>query len=42
MLKVIEDGDDDRVPSAARDCLLALRDQIEMVKHVSGGDKLCH
>jgi len=33
LLKVIEDGDDDRVPSAARDCLLALRDQLEMVKH---------
>jgi len=32
LLKVIEDGDDDRVPSAARDCLLALRDQLEMVK----------
>ena len=33
LLKVVEDGDDDRVPSAARDCLLALRDQLEMVKH---------
>jgi transposase len=33
LLKVIENGDDDRVPSAARDCLLALRDQLEMVKH---------
>ena len=33
LLKVIEDGDDGRVPSAARDCLLALRDQLEMVKH---------
>ena len=32
LLKVIEDGDDDRVPAAARDCLLALRDQLEMVK----------
>ena len=30
LLKVIED---DRVPSAARDCLLALRAQLEMVKH---------
>ena len=33
LLKVIEDGDDGRVPSNARDCLLALRDQLEMVKH---------
>ena len=33
LLKVIGDGDDERVPSAARDCLLALRDQLEMVKH---------
>jgi len=33
LLKVIEDGEDDRVPSAARDCLLALRDQLELVKH---------
>ena len=36
LLNVIEDdGDDgdDRVPSAARDCLLALRDQLEMAKH---------
>ena len=32
LLKVIEDGDDDRVPSAARDCLLALRAQLETVK----------
>ncbi len=31
LLKVIED--DDRVPPTARDCLLALRDQLEMVKH---------
>ena len=33
LLKVIEDGDDERVPSAARDCLLALRAHLEMVKH---------
>ena len=33
LLKVIEDGKDERVPSAARDCLLALRAQLEMVKH---------
>ena len=33
LLKVIEDGEDDRVPSTARDCLLALRDQLGMVKH---------
>ena len=32
LLKVIEDGDDDRAPSAARDCLLALRAQLETVK----------
>ena len=32
LLKVIEGGNDDRVPSVARDCLLALRDQLEMVK----------
>jgi transposase len=33
LLKVIEDGEDDRVPPATRDCLLALRDQLELVKH---------
>ena len=33
LLKVIEDGEDDRVPSAARDCLVALRAQLGMVKH---------
>jgi len=33
LLKVIKDGEDDRVPPAARDCLLALRAQLEMVKH---------
>jgi transposase len=33
LLKVIGDGDDDRVPPTARDSLLALRDQLEMVKH---------
>jgi transposase len=33
LLKVIEDDGDDRVPTAARDCLLALRAQLEMVKH---------
>ena len=33
LLKVIEDGEDDRVPPTARDCLLALRAQLEMVKH---------
>ena len=32
LLKIIEEGDDDRVPPSARDCLLALRDQLEMVK----------
>ncbi len=33
LLKVIEDGEDDRIPPSACDCLLALRDQLEMVKH---------
>ena len=33
LLTIIGDGKDDRVPSNARDCLLALRDQLEMVKH---------
>ena len=33
LLKVIENGEDDRVPPAARDCLLALRNQLELVKH---------
>ncbi len=33
LLKVIGDGEDDRVPPSARDCHLALRDQLEMVKH---------
>ena len=33
LLNVIEDGEDDRVPPSARDCLLALRAQLEMVKH---------
>ena len=32
LLEVIEDGADERVPSTARDCLLALRDQLEFVK----------
>jgi len=32
LLDLIENGEDARVPSAARDCLLALRDQLEMVK----------
>ncbi|MBT3764711.1 MAG: IS110 family transposase [Rhodospirillales bacterium] len=33
LLDLIKDGNDDRVPAAAGDCLLALRDQLEMVKH---------
>ncbi len=33
LLEVIEDGEDDRVPPSARDCLVALRTQLEMVKH---------
>jgi transposase len=33
LLKVVEDGEDDRVPPPARTCLLALRDQLEAVKH---------
>lgn len=32
LLKVIEDSDDERVPALARACLLALRDQLTMVK----------
>jgi len=32
LLQVIEDGDDECVPPAARDCLLALRGQLVMVK----------
>ncbi|MCZ6846547.1 MAG: IS110 family transposase [Alphaproteobacteria bacterium] len=32
LLKLIEDGDDERVPAAARDCLLALRNQLTLVK----------
>jgi transposase len=40
LLQVIEEGDDDRVPPTARDCLLALRDQLEMVKHqILGADR---
>jgi len=40
LLQVIEDGEDDRVPPTARDCLLALRDQLEMVKHqIRGADQ---
>jgi transposase len=33
LLKVIEDNDDDRVPPVARACLMALRDQLALVKH---------
>ena len=32
LLQVIEDGDDTRVPPAALECLLALRDQLSLVK----------
>ena len=32
LLEVIADDEDERVPPAARDCLLALRDQLVMVK----------
>jgi len=32
LVTMIEDGDDERVPPAARDCLLALRDQLVLVK----------
>jgi len=32
LLQVIDAGDDERIPPAARDCLLALRDQLELVK----------
>ena len=30
LLNVIEDGGDDRVPSAVRECLMALRAQLEI------------
>ena len=33
LLDIVEDNEDERVPSAARDCLLALRSQLEMVRH---------
>ena len=33
LLELIESGEDDRVATGARDCLLALRKQLEMVKH---------
>lgn len=40
LLQVIEDGEDGRVSPTARDCLLALRDQLEMVKHqILGADR---
>ncbi len=40
LLELIQDGDDDRVPPAAGDCLLALRDQLRMVKHqILGADR---
>ena len=32
LVKVIEDGEDDRVPSMARKCLMALRAQLDLVK----------
>lgn len=32
LLKIIETGGDDRVPAAAKECLLALRDQLTLVK----------
>ena len=32
LVRLIDKGDDERVPSAARECLLALRDQLEAVK----------
>ncbi len=37
LVKVIDDGDDGRVPSTARDCLLALRDQLEMCDELLDG-----
>ncbi len=33
LLRIIETGDDDRVPTTAKECLLALRDQLVLVKH---------
>ena len=32
LVEQVEAGEDDRVPRAARDCLLALRDQLDLVK----------
>ena len=32
LVTLIETGEDDRIPPATRDCLLALRDQLELVK----------
>ena len=46
LLKLIEAGDDDRVPGPARDCLLALRDQLILAKQqISDADRrilACH
>ncbi len=46
LLDVIADGDDDRVPPAAQDCLLALRAQLTLVKQqILEGDRrilACH
>jgi transposase len=33
LVQVIEDGEDDRVPPMARECLMALRAQLDLVKH---------
>ena len=46
LLKLIEAGDDDRVPGPARDCLLALRDQLILARQqIADADKrilACH
>jgi len=40
LLEVIENGRDERVPPEARDCLLALRDQLALVKQqILGADR---
>lgn len=46
LLTLIEAGDDDRMPAPARDCLLALRDQLSLVRQqIADADKrilACH
>jgi transposase len=43
LLQLIDEGKDERVPLEARDCLLALRDQLELVKRqILGADRRIH